>query len=86
MVLPLIRSEIPWVPLPSNATFSQTIGFFGNGNQWQSSRPKMLAKVREATLQANVSFKEGAGEGCSTWAGLGYACRFCASHLDDCSC
>ena len=82
MVLPLIRSEIPWVPLPSNATFSQTIGFFGNGYEWQSSRPKM----REATLQANVSFKEGAGEGCSTWAGLGYACRFCTSHLGDSSC
>lgn len=60
VVIPLIRGEIPWVPEPTE--YEQTVGFFGNANQHQSNRPKILAQVRDAVAALNITYKQGYGE------------------------
>ena len=58
VVIPLIRGEIPWVPLPQ--IYDQEIAFFGNVRQ--QSRPEILATIKETAELLNMSYKQGYGE------------------------
>ncbi len=61
VVIPLIRSELPWVPQPW--LFSTDIGFFGNINHQRTSRPRMLEIIGKAANNLHLTFKQGHG-GC----------------------
>lgn len=57
VVIPLVRGEIPWVPLPEK--YEQDIGFFGNFKQ--ATRPDILTIIKETADSVGLSYKQGQG-------------------------